>query len=79
MTQKQTTGGGDDFVRRFQYDDGVVIAIDIGRRSADASMDIVDDTVIVVEEDGNQAEYELPDDDAEVFMKNGILTFEIAI
>ena len=79
MTQKQTSGGRDEYVSRFQYDDQVVIAIDIGRATADASMDVVDDTVIVVDGKGNQAEYEMPDDDAEVFMKNGILTFELAI
>ncbi|WP_262177979.1 DUF7127 family protein [Haloarcula laminariae] len=64
-------------VRRFEYDDAVVLAADVGV-SDDTSVDVVDDTVILVTGD-EQHEQPLPDDsDAHAFINNGILTIELS-
>jgi hypothetical protein len=65
---------GDAPVRRFEYDDVVVFAADVG--VADA-VDVVDETVIVVAGD-QQYDFELPEgEDAQAFIKNGVLTVEV--
>ena len=62
---------------RYEYDDGTVVAVDFGPAGADGSVDVVDDTVIVVT--GNeQRELEVPaGTEARAFMKNGVLTIEL--
>jgi hypothetical protein len=45
--------------------------------AADASVDVVDGTVIVVA-DGRQYEQEIPADDARAFMNHGVLTIELS-
>jgi len=68
-------------VSRMEYDDGAtVFAADVGV-GTDASVDVIGDTVIVVT-DSDQYEFEVPaseDDaeDAQAFMKNGVLTVEV--
>jgi HSP20 family molecular chaperone IbpA len=68
-------------VSRLEYEDGsVVFAADVGV-GREASIDVVGDTVIIVTDD-EQYEFELPasdesDDDAQAFMKNGVLTVEV--
>jgi len=62
------------FLRAYEYDDGSVLAVDFGP-SDDATVDVVDGTVIVVI-DGEQVEFELHRPDARAFMKNGVLTIE---
>jgi len=62
-------------LRRFEYDDGVVLAADVGH-TEDASVDIVDETVILVAGD-EQYEQPLPSD-ARAFINNGVLTVELA-
>jgi len=67
-------------VREYEYDDGVVVAADLGPDAADADVDVLADTAIVVTgagADESQLEIELPDGDAEVFMKNGVFTIEL--
>ena len=67
-------------VREYRYDDGVVIAADLGPSVADAHVDVLADTAIVVtgaDEDESQIELDLPEGDAEVFIKNGVLTIEL--
>jgi len=63
--------------RRYEYDDGsVVFAGDLGA-GTDAAVDVVDGTAIVVT-DGEQYEFELPDEnEARAFIKNGVLTIEV--
>ena len=64
-------------LRRFEYDDVVVLAADVGP-SEDTSVDIVDDTVILVS-GGEQHEQRLPEaSDADAFINNGILTIELS-
>jgi len=64
-------------VRRLEYEDGpVVLAADAGP-AKDASVDVVDDTVIFVVGD-EQYEFELPaEGDAQAFIRNGVLTVEV--
>ncbi|RQG95856.1 DUF7127 family protein [Natrarchaeobius chitinivorans] len=64
-------------VRRYEYDDSSMLAVDFGPRH-DASVDLVDGTVIVVDGD-DQYELELPQGagDAHTFIKNGVLTVEV--
>ncbi|WP_225334418.1 DUF7127 family protein [Halomicrobium urmianum] len=67
---------GDAPLRKLEYDDGtVVFAADVGA-GPDASVDVVGRTVIVVA-DGEQYEFEVPAEDAEVLIRNGVLTVEV--
>lgn len=62
-------------VRRIERDGTVEFVADLG--DAEASVDIVDDTVIVVAGD-DQYDLEMADaSDAQAFMKNGVLTIEV--
>ena len=62
---------------RYEYDDGSIVFVgDLGF-AADATLDVVGDTAIVVAGD-EQYEFELPTDDAQAFMKNGVLTIEVS-
>jgi len=63
-------------VRRFEYDDSVVLAADVGVAD-DTSVDVVDDTVILVAGD-EQYEQPLPEGDARAFINNGVLTIELS-
>jgi hypothetical protein len=62
--------------RRYEYGDRTVLAVDLGH-VADASVDIVDGTVIVVTA-SDQYEFALPEAaSADLELKNGILTVSI--
>ncbi|WP_424004629.1 DUF7127 family protein [Haloarcula salina] len=63
-------------LRRFEYDDSVVLAADVGP-ATDATVDVVDGTVIVVA-DGQQYEQDIPAGDARAFIKHGVLTIELS-
>jgi len=64
-------------LRRFEYDDGVVLAADVGP-GEDTSVDVVDGTMILVAGD-EQYEHALPDaSDVRAFMNNGVLTIELS-
>ena len=84
MTLEQFTREEGQVARRYDYGDETVLAVDFGTEHADATVDVVDDTIIVVVDDADQSddeqyELELPDgaDDAHTFMKNGVLTVEM--
>lgn len=62
-------------VRRYDYDDRTVAVADLGP-AADPSVDVVDDTAIVVT-DEDQHEIDLPDGDVRVFNRNGVVSFEV--
>ncbi|WP_123539190.1 DUF7127 family protein [Halosimplex salinum] len=61
-------------LRRYEYDDETVLAADLGP-SRDASVDVLDDAVIVVVDD-EQYDLELAGD-AQAFIRNGVLTIEV--
>ncbi|WP_440764472.1 DUF7127 family protein [Natronorubrum sp. DTA7] len=78
MTLEQFTRDEGQVARQYQYDECAVLAVDFGASETEASVDLVDDTVIVVVDD-EQYEFDLPDGagDAHMFMKNGVLTVEL--
>ncbi|MFW6017646.1 MAG: DUF7127 family protein [Halapricum sp.] len=63
-------------VSRYEYEDSVVLAADLD--TTEASVEIVGDTVIVV--DGiDQYDLSLPEgEDARAFIRNGVLTVEVS-
>ncbi len=75
MELQQQLSEQDVDVRRVERGDTVEFVADFGR--ADATVDVVDDTVIVVA-GGDQHDLTVPGaSDAQVFMKNGVLTVEV--
>jgi hypothetical protein len=75
MSVRKQLSEYDAEVRRYEYDDSVVLAADFGDTDS-ASVDVVGDTVIVVVDD-TQFDIEL-EEDAQVFMKNGVLSIEVS-
>lgn len=76
MELQQFARGDERFVRRYEYDDEVVIVADLD--DADASVDVVDGTAIIVKADGEQVDLDLPvDRDSQAFINNGVLTVEV--
>ena len=61
-------------LRRYEYDDELVLTADLGP-GWDASVDVLDDAVIVVVE-GEQYDLDLAGD-ARAFIRNGVLTIEV--
>lgn len=62
-------------MRRYDYEDGVVIAADLGPET-DADVDVVDGTAIVVRGDETY-DLDLPEGDARALINNGVLTVEV--
>lgn len=60
---------------RFDYDDHTVLAIDFGP-THDPTVDLVDDTAIVIVDD-QQHELDLPAGDGRVDNNNGIVTITV--
>lgn len=58
-----------------EYDDESVIAVDFGHVEGKPTVDIVDDTAIVVLEN-EQYEFDVPADASEVTVNDGILTIK---
>jgi len=77
MSSDQRARRGDRFVRQYDYEDRSTIVADLGPGTADVSVEVLDDAVIVVDGNGEQYEFELPEGDAEAFMKNGVLTIDV--
>lgn len=80
MSLKHIADRDDVFARRYEYDDEEVLVADLGVAEGDASIDVLDDAVIVVVEDGDephQLELDLPEEGAEAFITNGVLTIEV--
>ncbi|MFC6835396.1 DUF7127 family protein [Halomarina ordinaria] len=80
MSHEQRFVAEDSPVRRYDYDDAVVFAADLGD-GRDVDVDVVDGTAIVVvasdAHDSRQFEFDLPDGDAQAFIKNGVVTVEV--
>jgi hypothetical protein len=55
------------------YDDENVVAVDFGPAGGELTVDIVDDTAIVIV-DGKQFEFEVPENASDVTINDGILT-----
>ena len=73
MSERQQLGD-EVAVRRYEYDDGAVLAADFGP-AGEAAVDVLGDTVIVVI-DGEQHELDV-EGDANAFINNGVLTVEV--
>ena len=73
MNERQQFGD-EVAVRRYEYDDGAVLAADFGP-AGEAAVDVLGDTVIVVI-DGEQHELDV-EGDANAFISNGVLTVEV--
>ncbi|MFC7154414.1 hypothetical protein ACFQPA_02960 [Halomarina halobia] len=75
MSNQQRFTEREDPIRRYDYEDSVVFAADLGG-VRDADVDVVDGTAIIVI-DGQQYEFAVPDGDAQAFIKNGVVTIEV--
>ena len=69
----RSAGQQDAVVTEHEYDSGSLVAVDFGRSHADLTVDIVDDTAIVIT-DSDQFEFRLPSEASEVTTNNGVLT-----
>ncbi len=81
MNYTQTAGHDDRFVRRYEYDDHAVLAVDLPVGDEYVDVDVVGSTAIVVIDHGDrlyEAEFELPGTDPDVTVHNGVLTITVA-
>ena len=80
MNHQQTRSTGDGpLLRRFDYEDGWIVAADLGADAANVSVDTVGETaIVVVEGDGEpvESEFELPGPAASTAVANGVITVE---
>ena len=80
MNLKQTRSAGDSaLLRRYEYEDGWVVAADLGADAENASVDAVGDTaIVVIEGDGEpiESEFDLPGSADSVVIENGVITIE---
>ncbi|EMA57802.1 DUF7127 family protein [Halorubrum lipolyticum] len=80
MNHQQTRSTGDGpLLRRFEYEDGWIVAADLGADAEDVSVDTVGETaIVVIEGDGEpvESEFELPGDADSVTVENGVVTVE---
>ncbi|GAB3698541.1 DUF7127 family protein [Halorubrum pallidum] len=80
MNHQQTQSTGDGaLLRRYEYEDGWVVAADLGVDAENVSVDTVDETAIVVIEgsgDPVESEFELPGTAESVSVENGVITVE---
>ncbi len=77
MSLQQFTNPSERFIRRYEYDDRWVIAADLGVSDDDVDVDIVGTTAMIVVDAGDdvfETEFELPAEEAEVLMQNGVIT-----
>lgn len=77
MNVQQFAERDDQFARRYVYDDAVVVAADLD--ATDATVDVLEDTVIVVSEDGEQFELDVASTPTRAFIRNGVLTIEMEV
>jgi len=75
MTGERTFADRDAIVRKYEHDDGVVVAADLGMDVV-GSVDVVDGTAIVVVGD-DQYDLEVPGEASRAFMNNGVVTVEV--
>jgi hypothetical protein len=76
MSQQQYAGGDERFLRRYEYDDEWVVAVDLDVADDAVDVDVVGRTAIVVVETGErvvETEFELPAPAAKIDVNNGVL------
>ncbi|KDS91212.1 hypothetical protein FK85_05115 [Halorubrum saccharovorum] len=80
MNHQQTRSSGDGaLLRRYEYEDGWVVAADLGADAENVSVDTVGETAIVVIESDDEpveSEFELPSEADSVSVENGVVTVE---
>jgi len=80
MHHQRTRSTGDGaLLRRYEYEDGWVVAADLGADAEDVSVDTVGETAIVAIESGDEpveSEFELPSEADSVTVENGVVTVE---
>lgn len=79
MTQRHSTDRRERFLRRYDYDDGTVIAADLNAADENVTVDTVDGTAIVVierDDDDEEFEFDLPGSATSVDIENGVLTIQ---
>jgi hypothetical protein len=75
MNEQQRFTEREGAVRRYEYSDSVVLAADTGP-GTDASVDVVDGTAMIVV-NNRQYEFDIPEGEAQAFIKNGVVTIEV--
>ncbi|MFP8954745.1 hypothetical protein ACLI4Z_17535 [Natrialbaceae archaeon A-arb3/5] len=58
-----------------EYDEETVIAVDFGPIAGTPTLDVVDETAIIVV-DGEQFEFDVPSDATDIVVNDGILTIK---
>ncbi|EMA67175.1 DUF7127 family protein [Halorubrum kocurii] len=80
MNHQQTRSTGDGaLLRRYEYEDGWVVAADLGADAEHVSVDTVGETaIVVIEGDGEpvESEFDLPGEADSVAVENGVITVE---
>ena len=80
MTQRQSVGRQDRFVRRYDYGDRTVVAADLRAAADEVSVDVVGETaIVVVDRAGGEEEFEfdLAGPAASIDTQNGVLTITV--
>ena len=82
MTTHQRRISDEEFGRVYEYDDSLVVALDLADAEGEVAVDTVGETAIVVveEPDGttSESEFELPGEALSTSVNNGVLTVEVA-
>jgi hypothetical protein len=73
MVNQQFAGEDERFVRRYDYEDGWVIAADVGVADGRLAADIVDGTAIVLVDGRTELELDVPGSVESVDTNNGVL------
>ncbi len=82
MNSKLTRSSGDGaLLRRYEYDDGWVVAADLGVDADDVTIDTVGETaIVVVEGEGEgepvESEFDIPGTADAVSVEHGVITIE---
>ena len=78
MTVRQTRSAGDGaLVRRYEYEDGWIVAADLGVDDEAIDVDTVGETAIFVVSHGDEpaeSEFDLPGPATDVTVSNGVVT-----
>lgn len=77
MNIEELSRSDDTLVRRYEYDGETIVVADLGTEAADADVDVVGDTVIVVPDNDRTIELTADGEDPQAFISNGVLTIEV--